>query len=56
MLLPVLFAGFGLTDTHITSSRTVVMYFYLAAFIMALLERADAPRPASASTPARPAA
>lgn len=38
MLLPVLFASFGLSDTHITSSRTLVMYFFLAAFIMALIE------------------
>lgn len=38
LLLPMLFATFGLTDTHITSSRTVVMYFFLAAFLMALIE------------------
>lgn len=38
MMLPLLFASFGLTDTHITSSRTVVMYFFLAAFLMALVE------------------
>ena len=49
LLLPVLFAGFGLTDTHITSSRTVVMYFYLAAFIMALLERTNAAQLAGAA-------
>ena len=38
LLIPLLFASFGLTDTHITSNRSVVMYFYLAAFIMALVE------------------
>lgn len=52
MMVPLLFASFGLTDTHITSSRTfVVMYFCLAAFLMAMLERRSAPKQ---PTPQRP--
>jgi O-antigen ligase len=51
MMVPLLFASFGLTDTHITSSRTVVMYFCLAAFLMAMLERRSAPQATDATAP-----
>lgn len=51
MLLPLLFASFGLTDTHIIGNRTIVMYFYLAAFMMALVEKAAAPTAALAFVP-----
>ena len=35
MLLPVSFFCFGLTETFMTASNTIVMYFYLAAILMA---------------------
>ena len=39
--LPLLFACFGLTDTHITSNRTIVMYFYLGIFLMSMLPKKE---------------
>ena len=37
MMLPFVFFGFGLTDSPITSNGTIVLYFYLATILMAMV-------------------
>ena len=37
MMLPFVFLGFGLTDSPMTSNGTIVLYFYLATILMAMV-------------------